>query len=138
LKIKRYGLTVVVLGIAAILLALAPQLRADGTDHFNDGYAMASRSTSTHDSDLIHADAWTSDGTWNTSRAMCSGMGNNGDGNTGSTGTGSSGNTGSSGGGTTTGGSGTTSASTPEPSSLFLLLTAFAAVAVGLALKKAA
>jgi hypothetical protein len=135
---KRYSLAVVFLGLAAMLLALAPQVRADGIDHFN--YSDHSNAVvSGSNGDVTHAADWRSDDALNTAKSMCMGMGNH-DNNNGNTGSGNgnnggTGNTGSNTGGNT--GSGTTSSSTtPEPSSLILLLSALMAGAVGLALKK--
>ena len=143
---KRYSLAVI-LGMTTMLLALAPQLRADRTDHQDNDHWNAMSSAKSHgrdgDSDLKHADAWRSDDNWHRAKAMCSGDGdgdgdgddngnsNNGNGNTG--GSGSSGNGGGNLGGT---GIGTTTAATPEPSSLVLLLSALIAVTAGAALKK--
>jgi hypothetical protein len=132
---KRYSLAIF-LGLTAMLLVLAPQLRADGTDHFNysdHSSAMVSGSNG----DVSHADAWRSDNAFNTAKSMCSGMGNNNN-NNGNTGNGNNGSSGSGNSGSTSTGSSTTSSSTPEPSSLILLLSAFMAGAIGFALKKVA
>lgn len=146
---KRYTLPIL-LGLTVTLLALAPQLRADGTDHANDSHAMAANVNSHGDSsDLRHADAWGSNGDWDTAKGMCSGNGDNdGDDNDNDNGHGKKhgkrnhGNSGSGSGGDCGGdsssGSGSTSASTPEPSSLLLLLTAFVATALSFVVKKAA
>jgi len=155
--LKKRDRLAVILGITTMLLALAPQLCADRTDHFkgNDHWnAMRSAESRGRDSDadLKHADAWRSDNDWHNAKAMCSGNGdgtsndngngNNGNGNNGNSnnGNGNSGGSGSSGnGGGNMGGSGTgttTTAATPEPSSLVLLLSALLAAAAGAALKK--
>lgn len=112
-----------------MLLALAPQLRADGYDHFHydHGNTIASTSSSHHDADW-HSNAWRDD---DDNRHV--------DGNSGgwgmSMGHGSSGSDSDSG---SDSGSGSMDVSTPEPSSLFLLLSGIVAAAAGLALKKVA
>jgi hypothetical protein len=146
---KRYSLAVI-LGMTTILLALAPQLRADRTDHKDSDHWDAMSSAKSHgrdsDSDLKHADAWRSDGDWHRAKAMCSGdgdgdgddngNGNNGNSNNGNGNTGGSGNSGNGGGNMGGTGTGTTTAATPEPSSLVLLLSALIAATAGAALKK--
>ena len=109
-----------------MLLALAPQLRADGSDHFDydHGNTIAATSSAHNDMDW-HSNAWRDDddhdrhvdgnsGGW----GMCTGHGGSGS--------------------DSDPGSGSTSVSTPEPSSLFLLLSGLVAAAVSLALKKVA
>jgi hypothetical protein len=56
---KRYSL-VAFLGLTVMLLALSPQLRADGCDHFNyeHGNTIAATSTSHNDMDATHSDTW--------------------------------------------------------------------------------
>lgn len=117
---KRYSL-VVFLGLTLMLLALAPQLRADGCDHFNyteHGNTLAS----SQDSVVTHSNAWRDNDDHRHSFAG-SGMCWNG---------------GSGSGSDPESGSGSQDASTPEPSSLFLLVSSLLAAAVGMALKKAA
>ena len=143
---KRYSLAVI-LGMTVMLLALAPQLRADRTDHKDSDHWSAMSSAKSHggdsDSDLKHADAWRSDNAWHKAKAMCSNDGDgdsddNGNGNNGNSGNSNTGGSGSSGNGGNMGGSGTgtMSSTTPEPSSLVLLLSALVAAAAGAALKK--
>lgn len=126
---KRYSLAVV-LGLTVMLLALAPQqLRADGTDQFtyDHGNAIVATHSSHADSDSNHD--------WNTAEGFCSSAHSNpvklgsSSGSNANSSNGDCSNMGGSGnGGSTT--------STPEPSSLVLLLSGLMAAAVGLALKK--
>jgi hypothetical protein len=121
---KRFNM-VAILGLTLMLLAWAPQIRADGTDHFDydHGNTVAATSSPHHDMDW-HSNAWRDadhnrhvdgdSGGWGMS------MGNDDSGSDSDPGSGSS------------------VVSTPEPSSLFLLLSGLAAAAVGLALKKVA
>jgi hypothetical protein len=123
---KRYSLAVV-LGLTVMLLALAPQLRADGTDHFT--YDHGNVIVATHSS---HADS-DSNHDWNTAEGFCSSAHSNPV-KLGS----SSGSNGGSNANCSTGMGGSTSStsSTPEPSSLVLLLSGLMAAAAGLTLKK--
>lgn len=122
---KRYSLAVV-LGLTVMLLALAPQLRADGTDHFtyNHGNAILATHSSHADSDSDHD--------WNTAEGLCSSAHSH------SVRLGSSSGSNANSDCSTTGGSsdGGSATSTPEPSSLILLLSGLMAAAVGLTLKK--
>jgi hypothetical protein len=124
---KRFSMAVI-LGLTLMLLALAPQLRADGYDHFNyeHGNTLAATSSSPYDVDA-HSNAWRDDDD-----------DRRGDGNWGGWGmhvshsaSGSDADSGYS-------GSVSMDVSTPEPSSLLLLLSGLAAAAVGFALKKVA
>lgn len=120
---KRFSM-VVILGLTLMLLALAPQLRADGYDHFNyeHGNTIVDTSAWNHDMDS-HSNAWRDDDD------------DRGDGNWGGWGMHVSH---SASGLDADSGSVSMDVSAPEPSSLFLLLGGLAAAAVGFALKKVA
>ena len=107
-----------------MLLALAPQLRADGYDHFNyeHGNTLVDTSAWNHDMDS-HSNAWRDedddrgDGNWGGWGMHVSHSASGSDADSGSV---------------------SMDVSAPEPSSLFLLLGGLAAAAVGFALKKVA
>ena len=126
---KRCSLVMMV-GLFVIFLSAAPQLRADGTDKFNYGehnntmfadnnngdpsYSWWADKDNDHDWHVWHHDS----GGW----SFGSGTGDCDNGKTGAD----------------AGSGSTTDASTPEPSTLVLLISSFLAVGLGLTLKKAA
>ena len=120
---KRFRMAVI-LGLTLMLMALAPQLRADGYDHFNyeHGNTIVDTSSWNHDMDS-HSNAWRDDdddrgdGNWGGWDMHVSHSASGSDADSGSV---------------------SMDVSAPEPSSLFLLLGGLAAAAVGFALKKVA
>jgi len=126
LSMKQFSM-VVILGLTLMLLALAPQLRADGCDHFNYEHGNTIAATSSwswnHDMDS-HSNAWRDDdddrrgdGNWGGWGMHVSHTNSGSDADSGSV---------------------SVDVSTPEPSSLFLLLSGLVAAAVGFAVKKVA
>jgi len=131
---NRYG-TAIVFGLIVTLLAIAPQLRADGTDKFNYDEHNNTILTTSYEKDGDQGHSWWADKDndhdwrhhwhiWHHDSGGAnfgSGIGDLGGAKTDSD-----------------SGPGSTAMLAPEPSTLLLILSGFLAAGLGLALKKAA